>query len=437
MSVVVRVEVDGCAANKAMVLQMMYPLGAEVRDGCVVDSVWKLSVPGVPTCFVRLNGGRKSLRSLLEKYSFVDEDGCAYSAEPEAQTVRNVVHNARKVGEFVDPNAVRRALAGSQRRTRWRTAQRAAVLRYVPDATEEMGGCHFEKTGIAQLSERSGICWYSSLWFSLLSAPALYEHIAQHVRRRRGECPHCAYLCDHMPKILHSHAESEAVRRYLYEKLAIGDDPDQNPEEDGQNGASMGTLVFGGIRLPVTTVIAPWMKRADDIVLQDSHGRDATMPPAPQHGERALLLVRTYRTRWKAPERLEWGDGARKKKRYTLMSALIGSEFCGHQISIARSCEDGTWAVSDSDGIRLGILPICFRKPKGVEWADLVPQMIPFSNATNDSQFCDMATSGRHPLKLMHDTLAAQGAAEVLESVDTNSRAHDLINIDFWYLEDM
>lgn len=430
MSVVVRVEVDGCSAGKAMVLQMMHPMGAGVRDGCVVDSVWKLVVPGVPTRYVRLSDGRKSLRSLLEKYSFADEDGCAYSLEPEAQTVRNVVNNARKVGELVDPHEVRRALAGSRRQTRWRTASRAEVLRYVPDPTE-IGGCHFEKRGIAQLSESSGICWYSSLWFSLLSAPALYGHIAQHVRRRRAECPHCAYLCEHMPKILHSHAESEAVRRYLYERLAIGDDPDQAPELDGQNGASMGALVFGGIRLPVSTVIAPWMKAADDIVLQDAHGRDAPMPPRPAAGERALLLVRTYRTRWKAPERLTW-----QGKAYTLMSALIGSEFCGHQISVARSCEDETWAVSDSDGIRLGIRPICFRRPKSMALADLLPKMIPFSNATSNSQFCDMSTAGRHPLKLMHDALVAQHADNVLSGVDTDSTAHDLINVDYWYLQD-
>ena len=428
--VVVRVEVDGCAAGSMMVLQMMHPLDRAIKDGCVVDSVWKISVPGMPTRYTRLKNGRASLRALLEKYSFSDKDGCAYSNNPEAQTLRNITSNARKTGELVDLEQARRVLAGSRRKTRWRTAATDEVLRYVLDS-KEIDGCHFRKQGIAQLSERSGICWYSSLWFSLLSAPALYEHIAGHVRRRRATCSHCSYLNEHMPNILHSAAESESVRRYLFERMHIGDNPDQNPEDDGQNGASMGALLFGGIQLPMETVVAPWMKSADDLPLEDARGRRAVMPPAPSKDSRAVLLVRTYRTRWKAPERMEWNG-----RSYTLMSALIGSEFCGHQIAIARSCQPETWAVSDSDGIRLGILPICFRKPKGVAWAELAPRMIPFSNATNDSQFCDMSTSGRHPLKLLHDALAAQGAGDAMGAVDTDSRAHDLINVDLWYLED-
>lgn len=427
MSVVVRVEVDGCSHGRKMVLQMMYPLGTSVADGCVTNAVWRLSVPGLPSRYMRLSRGRGSLRSLLEKYSFADDEGCAYSLDPEAQTAQNVAHNARKIGEVVDAGSVRHAL-GAGRSTRWLSAKRDEVLRYVP--TAEMGGCHFAKTGIAQLSEASGICWFSSLWFSLLSAPELYEHITAHVRRRRSECAHCKYLCEHMPKMLGSQTESEAVRRYLYDAMHIGDDPRQAPELDGQNGASMGALLFGGLRLPVVTLLAPWLKRTD-VALQDAQGRDAPMPPEPAPGERSLLLVRTYRTRWRAPEALAWGG-----RRYTLMSALIGSEFCGHQISVARSCESETWAVSDSDGIRLGVLPICFRKPKGVAWATLVPQMIPFSNATSTSTFCDMSPGGRHPLKLMHDTLRAQGADGVLAGIDTDSKAHDLINVDYWYLED-
>lgn len=427
--VIVRVEVDGCSGDDKMVLQMMHPLSRQVADGCVVDSVWRLTVPKLPHRYVRLNQGRDSLQSLLQKYSFTDGNECSYSLEPDRQIVQNLLHNSRKIGERIDAGTVRQALRGAAtRKTRWFRADEAEVLRYVPSS--EIGRCHFQKTGIAQLSELSGVCWYSAMLYALCNPPELRQHLQRHLEARRRECPHCDYLHHHLPKVLNSQAESEAVRRYLYEKMHIGDNPDQDPTLDGQNGGSCATLVCGAIRLPLVTLIAPWLKRAD-VVLNDAHDRPAAMPPEPAAQDRSVLVVRTYRTRWKAPETLQWGGRA-----YRLMSALIGSEFCGHQIAIARSCEADTWSVSDSDGIRLGILPICFRKPKGTPFHELAPRMIPYSNATSTSNFCDMSLGGRHPLKVLHDTLRSQGLAEVTHDIDSDSTAHDLINVDYVYLQE-
>lgn len=436
-TLLVRVEVDGCRPRSKMVVQMMYPMTKAVdAAGYATDAVWRISVPGLSSRYARLQGGRKALEALLTKYSFADDVGCTYSLDPDAQTARNLLHNARKVGTQVDAEGLRRAL-GHRRGTRWLRASREAVLRYAKEEEEtttasDLGTCHFLTRGIAQLSEASGICWYSSMFWSILASDDLRQHVMEHIARRRGECEHCAYLYAELPKVLHSQAASEAVRRYLYEKLCIGDCPDQAPELDGQNGASMAMLLCGALKLPITTVLAPWMKDAGDVTLKDAQGRDAAMPPKPGPGDkRAILLVRTYRSRWAAPEHLEY-----QGRKYRLVSALVGSEYCGHQVAISRSCEPDTWSVSDSDGIRLGVLPLCFRRPRDVPWHRLMKQMIPVSNSTANSNFCDMAPGGRHPLKLMHDSLKAQGLGEFTAHVDTEDTSQDLINVDYWYLSE-
>lgn len=430
--VVVRVEIDGCgeASKDRLVLQMMWPHASAVKKQFVQDSVWRLSVPGLPSRYVRLSDGEHSLRTLLEKYTFTDASGCAYSMHPNQQIADNWAHNAQKIGApSVDTQAVYAALKKKRDRSvRWLTADAAEVRRYVQSPeSPEIDRCHFNTKGIAQLSATSGICWYSSMWFAILSPPKLRAHIYSHLEQRSKKCEHCAYLLRHLPKILNSQTESEAVRRYLYEALSIGNCPDQAPEEDGENGGSMATLVCGAIRIPMRVALAPWLKPAD-VPIKDAKGREAALPPVPGENERDILMVRTYRTRWAASETLAWGG-----RRYILMSMLIGSEHCGHQIGVARSCEDDTWAISDSDGIRKGVLPMCFRKPTGTKWATLAPKMVPYSNATSESEFCDMAPGGRHPLQTLHDTLKAQGLDAIARRIETSGK--DLINVDYIYLE--
>ena len=126
---------------------------------------------------------------------------------------------------------------------------------------------------------------------------------------------------------------------------------------------------------------------------------------------------------------LSWGGGE-----YDLNAVMVGSEFCGHQTCIARSCEADTWMFSDSDAIRQGISPICFRKPRGAAWHALMRDVLPTSNASDTTQWCDMYPSGRHPLHVVKRGLEAEGVHAPLRDVDTASRAHDLINCDYIYV---
>lgn len=459
--VVTRVLIDGCDAKHRMSVQMMYPccddvdgLGAE--GAFVRDAVWRLSVHGAPHRYTRLSNGELSLRTLLTKYSFADDKGCAYTLDPERAALQNLQHNARKIGEFgVDPGVVdagRKSAATPRRATRWFVSDRKSVFGSVAahpkgggdaDSGESIGTCHFTKRGVAQLTERSGICWYSAMWYALLCPPSLNATLLRHVNSRRAQCKDCDFLADKLDDILFSQSQSECVRRHLYEHMSIGDKPGQPGHLDGQNGASMATMLLHRLGLRVATVVAPWM-RSIELSIRDAHEHEVKVP-AVRESETApdILLVRTYRTRWDAPQRLRWPPGSEQddeRGEYELVSACIGSEFCHHQTAIARSCEPCTWSFSDSDSIRCGIHPICFRvaprKSTRASWSRTIARLLPTTNATSDTNFCDMAPGGRHPLAAVKEALDAQGLGEYMRNVNTDSTEHDLINVDYFYVHD-
>jgi hypothetical protein len=49
--------------------------------------------------------------------------------------------------------------------------------------------------------------------------------------------------------------ESEVVRRYLYTRYKLGDDPDQDPLKDGQNGYGVCEKMFTATDIPFSTFI--------------------------------------------------------------------------------------------------------------------------------------------------------------------------------------
>jgi hypothetical protein len=425
--VLVRVEVRGCDATSAMEVQMMHPMGREVADGCVRDAVWRVRTPGAPDRYTRLRRGRASLDALLERYSFVDGGGCSYSADPQRHAYQNLVHNARKIGDHAAAAvaAYGRTDVTSRRRPRYLSADLDEVLRYV---TPEIGGCHFRRGSIAQLSERSGICWYSSMWFVLLFGPELRAFLARRLHARRAECAHCRFLSDQLDHVLNDQQCSERVRRYLWESMRLGDPYGQAPELDGQNGCSVACMLLAMLDVPVLTVVAPGLTPLD-VPLEDADGRARTPRGPKDEAEPCLLIVRTHRSRWRPPQVLDHAG-----RRFVLASAFIGSEHCGHQTGVSRSCEKDVWAFSDSDAIRLGIWPICFRVPPTAAWHEVVDRAVPYSNASDTNEFCDMSPKQRHPLKVVADHLRAQGLAAA-EALDTSSRAHDLVNVDYIYLQ--
>ena len=156
-------------------------------------------------------------------------------------------------------------------------------------------------------------------------------------------------------------------------------------------------------------------------------------PRVPTESERCVLFVRTYRSRWRPPQSLSYVDSTSISRTFVLVSAFIGSEWCGHQVSINRSCERDVWAFSDSDAIRMGISPICFHIPSNSVWHSEVTLAIPYSNASATNEFCDLSPSQRHPRQVVKDHLNALSMTSVL-SMDTSSTEHDFVNVDYIYL---
>jgi len=118
--------------------------------GVCRDALWRMSAPGLPDRWMRLWGGRQSLFALLQRYSFFDASGCAYSADSRQAMVRNAAERAPDVGR----GPARGAYAA---RCRPCTQFRHAVPCHVP----------VRNVGVAQLSARSGICWWGPLWFAV------------------------------------------------------------------------------------------------------------------------------------------------------------------------------------------------------------------------------------------------------------------------------
>ena len=161
--------------------------------------------------------------------------------------------------------------------------------------------------------------------------------------------------------------------------------------------------------------------------LNNSNNVSVAPPPHPETGQRCLLGVRNYRSQWKPPEYLELLG-----RRWYLQSAFIGSEWCGHQVALARSCND-RWSLYDSDGVRLGIGPLSWSVSSHEKWWEQVPYAVPFSNKGAQSKFCDVNPQNRHPLKIIHELLRAEGIRRFMKESQLENSQYMQVNVDWIY----
>ena len=56
---------------------------------------------------------------------------------------------------------------------------------------------------------------------------------------------------------LTSPTDAEALRKHLFYNYNIGDDPQQNPEDDGQNGLSEFLTLVAQLKIPCIRLFAP------------------------------------------------------------------------------------------------------------------------------------------------------------------------------------
>lgn len=415
---VTKIVIKGCRGKESMQIKLVTDLVNDVDShGIVRDGVWKIKATGLPNRWVRLWGGWESLKRLMTKYSFFDASGCVYNFDPpgiiraNASTCSHKMNLGDTEGRLNKRNISVKLCNGCNRR---------ATL--VP--------CHVPLTdiGVAQLSNRSGICWWGSMWFTLCFSPICSRILKHYIEK--SKYPSLLHYTDN---VLKSKEASEDFRRLLYSKFGIGDDPHQSPEKDGQNGFAQFSIFCTKLDIPMVTLMAPWMQELNDPITSPV-GETVRAPRRPRKDEPAFLAIRTYHS-VHVPKFEFMYDG----RIWKLRSAMIGSEFCGHQISISSSCEgQGKWAVYDADGVKECIGPIAWDIAENGEinetrWWQLLDKILPIINQTDESAYCDMNPHNRHPLESVHRAHVAEVGYSGVQATDLKDTRYNQVNMDWIY----
>lgn len=384
--------------------------------GVPMDALWRIRTPGSPVRVVRLFGGSESLRSLLHKYSFNDANGCSFSEDPDVNLRRNARDNAARVG--VDLTHV--VLPSTARGVRRMYSRRLPPLASAGAAAAAL------VVGVPQRSPESGICWWSALCFACMRPPAMREAFLELMQAsERG-----ADMVPLWSECLQDVRVAETLRHRVYHELGLGDQPGIAAREEGQNGYTQLSLVASKLGIPMMTLMLVDDKMLPvDIEFADAHGVPVPCARPPKDMEPAILGVRVHRAHYKPPLVRKHAG-----RTYHLQSCLIGSEWCTHQCSLARG-DGGWWHYMDADAGRLRIGPFSFRLDDERFWEDLM-HVLPYSNVTESSRFCDMAPHNRSPMKVHLDAMRAVGA-KVHDSVAEkamNAPDTRLVNVDWIYV---
>lgn len=277
--------------------------------------------------------------------------------------------------------------------------------------------------GVPQRLATSGICWFCAMCFAMFFSKPMYALFWQKAPARMRHL---------MKHVLHDPEQAERFRRFLYEEYALGDDPDQNPLRDGQNGFVQLCILLASLDVPVIRMLA-----GEDTVIPitgsvyDKQKRECILRTDASPDEVALLVVRVFRSHWSPVPRVRY-----KGRRYYLTAAMIGSEHCGHQVAVSAvappSCS--SWAHSDSDATRKKIGPmfwtICKREDESnsdyiKRWKQMWEDMIP-ATLFGDNEVCDL-----NPVNRSTYTLQTH-----FRVVDEKNNQPGVVNTDFIYLSD-
>lgn len=271
--------------------------------------------------------------------------------------------------------------------------------------------------GIPQRTQNSGLCWYSAMCFACFYCIQMRDLVKMH--SNDDKLNSLIDECLSVPK------RAEELRHYLYYKYHIGDDPKQSPEKDGQNGLSEYLVLCAKLGIPCIRLFAPNLSTFNDNI-SDKKGNVVSITK-PMKNKPSLLVVRCFRTKWKPPFRLVH-DGIL----YKMVSVLIGSEHCGHQIG-ASTCNGHIcrWACSDADARKEGIGPIFWKVRRTqsetqdefiTRWWDIWGRIIPLT-LFNSGSFCDFSPHNRATCTMNKNNTST-----------CNSFDAGIVNSDFMYM---
>tara|TARA_B100001741_G_scaffold55021_2_gene42769 strand:- start:870 stop:2042 length:1173 start_codon:yes stop_codon:yes gene_type:complete len=250
------------------------------------------------------------------------------------------------------------------------------------------------KPGIPQRARNSGLCWYSAMCFCCFFCRQMRQLIRYYCKDK--------HLINLIEDCLSSPEKAEELRHLLFYKYALGDDPKQSPEKDGQNGFTEFITLCGKLNIPLVRYFAPNLSEFENDVTDKEGNKIRILKP--QQNQPSLLVVRCFRTRWKPKLRI-----VHNNIKYKLASVLIGSEHCGHQIG-ASTCDlhISRWACADSDAQREGISPVFWKvkryKDEKIQdyiqrwwysWGKMIPVTL-----FNSGSFCDFSPHNRSSCNL-------------------------------------
>lgn len=338
---------------------------AVVDHGCVRDAWYKITTRNLPDRFLRVMNGRDGLRAMVKHYGFLDENECLNTRA--AQLWLRPVH------EVLD----RLAAVGMTQ---------VDVHRSARDAL-----------GVPQRLPNSGNCWFSSVCFSLLfnkhSRAAWLPKMPPHLRPLAERC-------------LTDAQAAEELRRALWKEYAFGDPIDQPPEQDGQNGMTQIFILASQLGVPIQRVLMASGQRSMELTdpVRDMRGHEYRLDANAKPGDPHFLVLRFRRGNHSTDvDHQPTPVLTRGGRKYKLISMLIGSEHCGHQIASASPGSSAQqWAMSDSDGRRLGMGPVHWSidPAKGTskeqalqEWWKAWRSMIPAINFAGG--VCDLSPHNR------------------------------------------
>lgn len=363
-----RIFARGCDATAELSVYVHGPL-SEDRDyiGVPMDAVWRIAGSNAPDRYLRIKGGIHTLQKLLSTYLIMDGTFCPFT--------------------FNMQNSIERLASDVQY-----THERGHHRRDQMWSCELLPVCAHSRTshpreslimGIPQRTLKSGLCWYGSMWYAVLTPRALRRTFRKFAH---ASDPAVARALD---EILQSPATAEHVRRHLYATYSIGDDPDQDPRLDGQNGYKQLTSVFDALGVPHRTYV---LHKGGAVVPVKEEGAVDVRFGDDGSADVAIAGLRCPYNHRVPPFSFD-ADGYT----FELQSGLVGNQECGHQTALSR-CSDGSWwSAYDADLVTMDVGPISFRmtdKDPLLMWAAYEKSTL-VSKRTASTKFCDMNAVNR------------------------------------------
>lgn len=310
-------------------LTLLHDAGVDdssVDEYGVPGRLWlDVSTPGLPSRVMRLTTGTDGLRHLIEKYGFLDSEGCMHHREGVCRYMKQA-------------------------------EGRAGAPDFVPSE-------HRSLAGVPQFYPRSGVCWYASLCVNAFLNPkvrSLFQNALP--AKYRPLCERCLYSRD----------DAEALRKALWFDYGVGDDVTKPPQEDGCNGFLELSLLCAKVCVPMLRFSFDG-KKLQEMKPTVSKGRTTARCGKVDARRPHLLGLRypDWTTAKAIPRRLE-----KNGVRYRLVGVFMGSRACGHQIGLG--VPTGDWrsiVLTDADLHKRGVGPT-FVHFSGAQWVADFPKAL-------------------------------------------------------------